>query len=499
MIKPSVPVYLSKEIHTIENNALRINETSIFSLMQRAAQKAFDVLRANWPNAKTAVVVTGKGKNAGEGYLLARLLATAGIHVRVGYVVEPERLKAEARAAYLYAKEVEVKFVPFGADELTQTDVIVDALLGIGITRPLSAEWLGAVMLMNRSKTKILALDVPSGLNPDTGALYTDAVKADVTVTFVAMKPGLLTGQGPEKSGEIHLAGLHLPLSAYDDVIPCAYRFDISTLTEWLPIRKRASHIGDYGKVLVIGGQKSMEGAALLCAQGALRTGVGMVHMVTREQYASLFMIANPEVRVHGIENAQHLDKLIHMVDSIVIGCGLGNDSWAISMLNKVLQHNKPTVLDADALNLLATASVILPDDILLKPIVITPHSLEAARLLNQSVQDIELDRLKAVKALRQKFMVAILKGSGTLVADHDLVSINTTGTPAMASAGMGEVLSGMIGGFLAQGLSLRRATRVAVWLHGLAGSRAAEEGEHGMLASDVVAKIRIVLNEHYG
>ncbi len=261
-------------------------------------------------------------------------------------------------------------------------------------------------------------------------------------------------------------------------------------LRAWLPPRARASHKGDYGHVLVVGGDHGMAGAVRLAGEAAARTGSGLVSIATRAAHAAVIAAACPELLCHGVECARDLRVLLQRASVVAIGPGLGQSAWAHDMLAAVLQMRLPRVVDADALNLLAQEPMQCDHWVL------TPHPGEAARLLDMTTKQVQADRLQAAQALQQRYGgVCVLKGAGTLVCTSESVAICEAGNPGMASAGMGDVLTGVIAGLLAQGLSLVDAACAGVYIHAKAGDRAAQEGERGLLASDVMPHLRKLVN----
>ena len=261
-------------------------------------------------------------------------------------------------------------------------------------------------------------------------------------------------------------------------------------LRSCLPLRVRASHKGDYGHVLVVGGDHGMAGAVRLAGEAAARTGSGLVSIATRRAHAASITAARPELMCHGVESAHDLRLLLQRASVVAIGPGLGQSAWACGMLAAVLQTRLPLVVDADALNLLAQEPMQCDHWVL------TPHPGEAARLLGITAQQIQADRLHAVQALQQRYGgVCVLKGAGSLVCASDAMTLCEAGNPGMASGGMGDVLTGIIAGLLAQGLSLVDAANAGVYIHATAGDRAAQEGERGLLASDLLPQLRRLVN----
>jgi hydroxyethylthiazole kinase-like uncharacterized protein yjeF len=485
------PLYRAAQVRELDR--LAIGEAGIpgYTLMNRAAAAAWEVLRTHWPEARMLRVLCGTGNNGGDGYVLARLARAAGCAVEVLQLGDAGRIAGDAQTArtdWLAAGGVEHAF---DAARLGPADVLVDAVLGTGFRGGLDARWQAAFDTVNRSGRPVLALDVPSGLDGDTGHVADVAIRAQQTVTFIGRKAGLYTGQGPELAGRITCAGLDVPGSLHDRV-PAWASLYLDAPAEALAPRVRTAHKGRFGHVLIVGGNRGMNGAVRLAGEAALRSGAGLVSVATRAQHAPWLAAACPELMCHSVETAADLQPLLRRATVVVIGPGLGRSHWSMNMLAAVLEAAQPLVLDADALNLLACEPLQRDNWIL------TPHPGEAARLLQHSVTAVEQDRYAAVAALQQQFGgVAVLKGAGTLVqAGAQTPAVCGAGNPGMATAGMGDVLSGAIGALLAQGLAPAVAALAGVCVHAVAADRAAAAGgERGLLARDVIAGLRRAVN----
>lgn len=461
-----------------------------FELMQRAAHATWRALRRRWPDAGALTVLAGRGNNAGDGYLVAQLAQRAGWDVEVLAVGDPQALQGDAARAHAAASESGVVVRPWSA-EAALRGVLVDALLGTGITGEVREPYAGAIRAINASGLPVLAVDLPSGLCADTGAVLGEAVRAELSVTFIGLKLGLFTGQGPDRVGELVFDDLQADPAIVAALAPAARRLDEGSLPRVAP-RSPVAHKGSFGQVLVIGGDLGTGGAALLSAEAALRCGAGMVTLATRPEHVTASLVRRPEVMCSAVESTYGLTALAERADVLVIGPGLGQAPWGRSLLSLAPQCRVPQVWDADALNLLAAGVVELPGDCL-----ITPHPGEAARLLQCSLAEVQADRPAAVRALAERYRcAALLKGAGTLVASHDgRLALCDRGHPAMASAGLGDVLAGVAGALLAQGLSPFEAGCLAAWLHACAGERLGRHGR-GLAASDLIPVIRQLLEE---
>ena len=490
----NLPTNLYRAAQCRELDRLAIEEFGISGniLMERAGEAAFNVLRDNWPEAKRIAVLCGIGNNGGDGYVIARLAHEQQLDITVMQVGDAARLQGDALAAMQRLEGVDVSPVSYAEQDLAQFDVVVDALLGTGLSGEVRNPFMLAINAINQCAKPVLAVDIPSGLNADTGMPCGLAVQADCTITFIGMKQGLLTGEAADYCGRIVFDDLKLPATVYERIEPAATRMAYAELKTLLPPRKRASHKGDYGHVLIVGGNYGMMGAARLAGEAALRTGAGLVSIATRKEHAATISSTRPELMSHGIESSEALKELTARASVIAIGPGLGQDAWAQEMLAMAVARNLPLVIDADALNLLAQI------DIQRQQWVLTPHPGEAARLLGDSTQDISRDRFAALSRLAEKYTATVvLKGAGTLVqSSKDVPAVCGGGNPAMASGGMGDVLTGIIAGLIAQGLELTKATQFAVCLHRKAADLAIRGiGERGLLASDLMPSIRRLAN----
>ncbi|MCQ8129271.1 NAD(P)H-hydrate dehydratase [Methylomonas rivi] len=482
----SQALYRVAQIREAEHIAIQNLQMPGLQLMRSAGMAAFNALRQRWPEQSRITVFCGAGNNAGDGYVLAKLALAAGFGVSVYTLVPVGQLGGDALTVYQDFIQAGGRVSAFDARAQT-AGIIVDALLGTGLSRPVGEEYAHAISHINRADCPVLSIDVPSGLHADTGCVLGCAVKADLTVTFIALKCGLFTGEAGDYCGDIVCSSLNVPDAVLAQLPATAH---LSSKPVLKP-RPRSAHKGHFGHVLLIGGNRGFSGAIRLAGEAALFGGAGLVSIASRAGHADLLNIGRPELMCHAAETACDLHPLLERASVIVIGPGLGQDSWAQDMLRHALASEKPCVADADALNLLARHPVRRPNWVL------TPHPGEAARLLGCNTHDIAADRFAAVKKLQNQYAgVCVLKGAGSLIADGGNLLVNTTGNPGMASGGMGDVLAGVTGALLAQGLTLTDAAKLAVHVHGeAADGMAATQGERGMLAGDLLPKIRELLN----
>jgi len=484
-------IYAVADVRKIDHAAINDAGISGYALMTRAAQVALDAARAEFPDAKRWQVVCGSGNNGGDGYVLARLAALQGIGVSVLTLADPETLSGDAATACVdFAAEGGVLANFEGALD-DAAELLVDGLLGSGIERDVTGQYAEVINAMNAHSAPVLALDIPSGLNADSGAVMGMAVRAALTVTFVGLKGGLFLDTGPEYTGRLCFAGLDIPEECYAGKFAKMRRISSDLVRSALSPRKRDAHKGDFGHVLVIGGGTGMPGAVRLCGEAALRSGAGLVSIATDPAHAAFLTVNRPELMSVGVANAQDLQPLLEKATIIALGPGLGSNDWSQAMFNAALQSGLPLVVDADALNLLAATDERRDDWIL------TPHPGEAARLLDTNNKDIQADRSGALASLRQKYGgTVVLKGSGSLVSSNDGPDwLCSAGNPGMASPGMGDVLTGIVVAMRAQGMAPERAAVVAVEIHAQAGDAAAVAGQRGLLASDLLEELRVWVN----
>ncbi len=476
------PLYSVQALRQIEVDAQATLPAG--ELMRRAGAAAARLIHAQRPDA-SALIVCGPGNNGGDGYVCAAELKQLGHAVTVVALAPPA--SADARAAAQRWNEAGGAIVP--ALPSAEHDVIVDAMFGIGMARPLSGVYLDAARWMSSRRPHVLAIDVPSGLDADRGAWVggVPGVHAKATLTFLSAKPGLYTHDGVDAAGIVHVDTLGVAPAASAGAL-----LEPSDFGSVLVPRPRNSHKGSYGNVLVVGGHVGMVGAALIAARAALRLGAGRVYVDC---------IGAPEMRLDPVQPELMFRRSADVVpvDALVIGCGLGADAAAAAALRFALLQPTPVVIDADALNLIAA------DNSLQQALrdrgdscVLTPHPLEAGRLLGLGARDVQQDRIGAACTLADRFScIVVLKGAGTVIAEaRGRYWINPTGSPALATAGTGDALAGMIGALIAQKVTPAIAARAAVWLHGAAAEEFGDElglaaAEIAPIAARILARLR--------
>lgn len=485
-----VDLYHSSQIRACERLAKMEFFVSEALLMDRAGRAAFLALTQFFPAARKIQVYCGSGNNAGDGYVLARLAHEAGFRVIVYQYRLPVDLPPAARDAALLALSAGVPCLPFDEIGDMDADLIVDGLLGTGLSKSVSGSLASVINHINASELPVLSLDIPSGLHADTGRVMGVAVIAHFTVTFIAYKLGMMTSDGPDHCGKMLCNDLGLA-DCLAGIQPTAQVLPNPKRPTYLPKRRRNCNKKDFGHVLVIGGGDGMPGSVILSAHAALRIGAGAVTIATKPQYEHA-VAGLPEAMIYGIETDLSLEPLLERATVCVIGPGLGEDEWAEHLFKKAIASQLPIIIDAGALRILAKRPQ--QDD----NWILTPHPGEAAALLGCLTEGISEDRYHAVSLLQARFGGhVVLKGVGTLIrTDEPATWLCNAGNPGMATAGMGDVLSGVIAGLAAQGLPLREASKKGVSMHARAADMAVEKrGERGLIASDLMDFLSLLVN----
>lgn len=482
-------VYDAAQVAAFDQRLIQTFGVPGFTLMQRAAQAAYGALQQRWPQARCVCIVCGPGNNGGDGYLLGQLALQAGCRVHLISLVAPQSLHGDAAAAYaaFVAAGGEVtRFADADRQLYMCADVVVDSLLGTGLSRDVEGRFAAAIACINAARdggAGVLAVDIASGIDAGTGRRWGTAVRAHVTVTFIGLKLGLFTGAGAGHCGTVVFADLGAPAALYADTQPLAQRMDDTLRRHVLTPRAANAHKGDHGHVLCLGGNRAMGGAVRMSAEAALRSGAGLVSVACHSDHAAAMTQARPELMCMGLADGAGVPMTLARASVLAVGPGLGVDGWARDLCQQALAAQQPLVVDADALNLLAEQPQARGNWIL------TPHPGEAARLLGVTTSVIKNDRPGCARALAQQFdAVVVLKGAGSLVATPDQLWLCTAGNPGMAGGGMGDLLTGIIAGLAAQGLTLAAAARLGVWLHARAADvEASAHGERGLLATDLL------------
>jgi NAD(P)H-hydrate epimerase len=486
-------LYRAAQVKHLELEAAASVGLSKFELMQRAGKAVFENCTSLMPNSECYLILVGVGNNAGDGYITALNAVNAGKQV-ILCAIEPEReVVGDAKRAQQAWLQNGGKVEAFEPSMLERCDLVIDALLGIGIVGIIRNEFADVIDAINHSGKPVLSVDLPSGLDADTGESLGRCINADVTVTFIGIKLGLTTGAGKQSCGQLVFEDLGIGKAFAAIARSDATALDLKHFKGLAP-RPVHSHKGSYGRLLCVGGNNGMSGAIRLSSEAALRSGTGLVKAFVHEQSKFLVGAGRPELMViyDGLEEA------LEWATCIVIGPGLGRDEWSQDIFDRVLSFvektPKPIVIDADALNLMASTGSFVA----LTECVVTPHSGEAARLLNVSVEEVENSRFIFARQCAERYeATCILKGAGTIVDNQEHSWVCRHGNPGMATAGMGDVLAGLIGSLMAQDVEKELACQYAVSLHAKAGDIVAEKyGQRGLLASDLFDTVRTLINE---
>ncbi|WP_143870335.1 NAD(P)H-hydrate dehydratase [Catenovulum sediminis] len=484
-------LYTPEQVKNSEKWAAQQQGLSLFELMQKAGEAIFELIENCFFKEKTLCILLGKGNNAGDGFVVARLAHTAGWHVELATMPGCQSWSGEAQQALAQLPD-SIHFKNVESCDFSSFSVIVDAVFGIGLNKIVKPEWSVIFDAVNQAGRLVISADVPSGLNAHTGDVMGNAIKATHTVTFIALKSGLFTADAGDYCGEIHFAPLDV--AQHVEKANQAY-FRLLQLSEqkfYFKPRARNSHKGQFGRLLCIGGDRGMSGAIRIAAEGALRAGAGTVSVITHPDNVVQVSQGRPELMVYGVNGITTEAKtLMQQADAIVIGPGLGRSGWANGLMQIACELEQNKVVDADALHWLAEHAVKKNNWIL------TPHPGEAGVLLQQSSSHIQHDRYAAAQQIQARYGgVCILKGHGSLIASSQDTSVCQAGNPGMASGGMGDLLAGICGAFIAQGFAPTLAAELAVVVHAQAGDEAAKQGERGMIASDLMSFVRQCVNQ---
>lgn len=472
-------------------------------LMEQAAMSVAAVIRNSIKPSDRILSVCGTGNNGGDGIAAARILSEYGYQVSILLLGDEAKQTVQTRHQLSIAKKLDINIINNG--RISEYNVIIDAIFGIGLTKPVSGEWEKVIKDINNSPCNVYSVDIPSGVHTDDGKIMNIAVKADTTITFGLNKQGLLLYPGCLFAGEIVVADIGFPNKALTQAGPNTFTYDEADLRR-LPVRKSYSNKGTYGKVLVIAGSKNMSGACYLSAKAAYRAGAGLVRVLTAEENRTIIQTSLPEA----ILTTYDEEKISNQKDSIlqaikwatviVIGPGIGTSKSADIIFKMVLQYGKvPVVIDADAINLLSANDTYRDEQgkLMVPPnTILTPHLKEMSRLTNQSTTEIAENLINTVlETVNGNNSVIVLKDARTIVSDGNKVYLNLSGNHGLATGGSGDVLSGIIAAFLAQGLDHFQASTLGVYVHGLAGDYVTSEGNsYSLIASDIIeALIRVL------
>ncbi|WP_024850442.1 bifunctional ADP-dependent NAD(P)H-hydrate dehydratase/NAD(P)H-hydrate epimerase [Hydrogenovibrio kuenenii] len=484
-------LYSAEQSQQLDRLAIASGNFPGILLMKRAAYRAFQTLRQHWPQAKKLYILCGTGNNGGDGLALAQYAILEGLEVDIALVGNSDHFKPDAQQVFSELTQLGVISQNFSSAKLEEADLVVDALLGIGLNKDIEGKLSDIINQVSQAHKPILALDIPTGINATTGQIHGCAIRANVTISFITHKLGLYTGLGADHIGKKVIDDLNLPATLFEQIPSLADFHDLAYWQNKMPKRSIAAHKGSSGTSLLIGGNHSMAGAIQLAATAALRAGSGLVKVISQPGHLQTLTEQQPELMTYP---TKQLEMLLTQVNAIAIGPGLGEDNWAQKLFQQTLQHSMqsptPLVMDADALKLLAQNPQQRPT----KPNwVLTPHPGEAAQMLGCSTQEVQSDRLAAIRKLHEMYGgVIVLKGNGSLIFDGEQMELCPLGNAGMAVGGMGDVLTGMITSYLAQGsgqgMTLMDAACLGVYQHAAIADQVIENRSlTSLIPSDII------------
>lgn len=506
---PRPSLYRAEAVKRGEALAAKQANIPLYTLMERAGQSLFQLIIQTLPEARRVLICCGTGNNGGDGYTLARLLKAQGLSITLWSIGDSLKIRGDAalaRSEWFKSGGLEEEGEIISSD----FDLIIDALLGTGLRGEVRPRYLSLVHQINESAVPVLSVDIPSGLCANTGQVLGNAVQARYTLTFVGLKIGLTTGKARDYIGELWRAELGIG-EIFAQIEPSNIQLmTTANMRSQLPLRAPTAHKGSAGRVLCIGGDLGMGGALSLSCEAVARSGAGLIKALTHPEHIAPLLSRIPEVMtVRPSEDGEVERHSLSWADVVVVGPGLGQSTWGIERLSRLYRSRMKDfraglVLDADCLNLIALwmdSPDHSPDDLIVhltQGNIITPHPGEAARLLNWTIDAVEEDRVLSAHALSQRFQcVTVLKGAGTIVTDGAETWICPLGNSGMASGGMGDVLSGVIGGLLAQRVAPLHAACLGVWLHSKAADLALNHLDPlSLLATDVIKSLTTALRE---
>ena len=486
-------IYTAEQVRAFEKN-LFIKKGDDQRAMMEAAKQSVEILNKDFSTSEF-LILCGPGNNGGDGYFIGIGLSELKKCVKFIDVLGHAKKSPLCEHAFKAAQHLDFINAKTLKDISSKT-VIVDAIFGIGGRIDLGRELEEILSDCNRFESKI-AIDVPTGLDSNTGEISQACFNADKTITFIAYKLGQRINEGKNYCGKLILKDLGLGME--ENVSPTLKELSFEDIKRNIPKRRESSHKGDHGKLLIIAGDEGFGGAGIMSSESGLKTGAGLVKLLTRKSHISASLARNPEVMVYGADNAQDLEANLDWPDAVIAGPGMFKNYWSEQILYKLLVHvadkNIPTLLDAGALRLLshkAFSKIKLHSEM-----VLTPHPGEAAEMLNISVNEIQKNRINSVKALQKKYgCIIVLKGNGTIVCNKNGAYLCASGGPELAVAGSGDILSGVIGSLMAQGLSPFDAAKTGVEIHALAGAEFVKDvGRIGLAAGELISYIRKFLN----
>jgi len=504
------------EMKALETCAIESYDIPGILLMEHAGYAVASMIVDRFTEDTKLLIVCGRGNNGGDGFVISRKLLMEGYLINVIVVGDPSSIKGDALINFNILKNMcndifylkTLEDLNQSSKLFVQTDVIVDALFGTGLNSSVRALEASVIEMINNSKAKVISVDIPSGINGSTGKVMTGAIYSDLTVVLDALKCGNVLYPGVDYNGEVKVVDIGIPKACYYHIYFPKKLITKDFVLELLPIREKNSHKGTFGKASVIAGSLGMEGAAILTCSAAMRTGLGLVKLFLPKSINNIVKTAVPEIitvpleeTVEGVYGLSSIDQILEGIKDasvVAIGPGCSKHYEVGETIKRLLSEPEvPLVIDADGLNMLTTNMGWLED--ISKDVVLTPHIAEMARLTNLSVKEIIDNPIKIARKYAVEWEVTVvLKSSRTIVASKNGdVYINTNGNSGMATAGTGDVLTGIITAFMAQGLSGVDASVLGVFIHGSAGDRVASKiGEYGLIAGDIIKEIAYTIKE---
>lgn len=481
-------IYTNQEAKAIDRHAIETVGMSGLVLMEKAAMSVAAIFSAREKKEARVLAVCGIGNNGGDAIAVARILHEMGYQSAITVIGETERMTKETAKQLEIAVGCQVPVLSLSSICEEDFDVMIDGIFGIGLARNLEGIYEKVIEDMNASGASIYALDIPSGIHGTTGAVMNKAVRADLTVTFGVNKLGLVLYPGCDYAGEVFVTDIGFPKSSVQSVKSSVYHYEQADLQRFLPCRPARSHKGSFGKVLVVAGSEKMSGACYLAAKAAYRVGAGLVRVVSSADNREILLSSLPEML---FSTRDELAEGVDWADVVIIGPGIGLTEEAEEMVRYVVENAPvPTVIDGDGIRLLNTCTESLTDNF-----VLTPHVKEMSYLTGMSITELQQDIVgTTVDSARQWGCIMVQKDARTVVSDGLESYINVCGNSGMATGGSGDVLAGVIGGLLAQGMEPFAAAKLGVYLHGLAGDEMLSvTGTYGMMASDLIMGLQNV------
>ncbi|MDA8164017.1 MAG: NAD(P)H-hydrate dehydratase [Desulfobacteraceae bacterium] len=503
----------AQQMRQLDRTAIEEYSIPGLVLMENAGRGTVAALRQQLgePAGRTVAILVGPGNNGGDGLVIARHLHQLGALPRL-LLLAPDKLAGDAAVNLAIVRRLGLPMETLGPGDdlapvrrlLRHSWLAVDALFGTGLKRPVEGHFAAVIELLNEVPVPVVAVDIPSGLDADNGRPLGACVRADLTVTFALPKPGLVAGRGRQLAGRLEVVDIGIPPAAVHDLGIATELLTPALISPWLPRREAAAHKGTFGHLLAVAGAEGKTGAAILCGQGALRAGTGLVTLAVPKKCNSVFETALTEAMTLplaagggrlSIDDYETVAAGSQGKQALAVGPGLGTATETAGMVLRLYREcSLPMVVDADGLNILAAnpEAIAAPP----APRILTPHPGEMGRLAGRSSKEVQADRLGAAAAFAREYRVyLVLKGEGTIIAAPDgRLAINPTGNPGMAAGGMGDVLTGIIGGLLAQGLDPWQAACLGVYAHGAAGDRLAAAAPFGFLAAELARELPAAL-----